>query len=106
LPSTASAVSDAPTAVQSDSAHSSALREPSEPSTATRTLVKSSGIAALLAAFPLHALVLVLAAALLAGLALGLGYFGAQSAVNALVPEERRGEVTAASSPASTSPSA
>lgn len=38
---TASAVRRAPTAAQSESAQSSALRKPSEPSTGTSTLVKS-----------------------------------------------------------------
>jgi MFS family permease len=55
-----------------------------------------AGIAALLAAFPLHTLVLVLAAAVLAGAGLGLGYFGSQSTINRLAPPDRRGEVTAA----------
>ena len=55
-----------------------------------------AGIGALIAAFPLHTLALVLAAALLAGSGLGLGYFGSQTQVNQLAPEEHRGEVTAA----------
>jgi MFS family permease len=55
-----------------------------------------AGIAALVLAFPLHALALVLAAAVLAGTGLGLGYFGSQSEINRLAPPERRGEVTAA----------
>jgi MFS family permease len=55
-----------------------------------------AGIAALIAAFPLHTLVLVLAAALLAGSGLGLGYFGSQTEINDIAPDERRGEVTAA----------
>jgi MFS family permease len=55
-----------------------------------------AGIAALLGAFPLHALALVLAAAVLAGTGLGLGYFGSQSTINRLAPPDRRGEVTAA----------
>lgn len=55
-----------------------------------------AGLAALVSAFPLHALLLVLAAALLAGSGLGLGYFGAQSDINRLAPPEQRGEVTAA----------
>ncbi len=54
------------------------------------------GIAALLGALPAHSLALVLAAALLAGTGLGLGYFGAQATINALAPPDRRGEVTAA----------
>jgi MFS family permease len=55
-----------------------------------------AGIGALIAAFPLHTLVLVLAAALLAGSGLGFGYFGSQAEINDLAPDERRGEVTAA----------
>jgi sugar phosphate permease len=55
-----------------------------------------AGIAALLLAFPLRSLILVLVAALLAGTGLGLGYFGSQATVNRLAPAERRGEVTAA----------
>jgi MFS family permease len=55
-----------------------------------------TGLAALVSAFPLHALALVLAAAVLAGSGLGLAYFGAQSEINRLAPPERRGEVTAA----------
>jgi MFS family permease len=54
------------------------------------------GIAALVLAFPLHALALVLGAAVLAGLGLGFAYFGAQAEINDLAPAERRGEVTAA----------
>jgi predicted MFS family arabinose efflux permease len=55
-----------------------------------------AGLAALLLAFPLHALALVLGAAVLAGSGLGLAYFGAQAEINRLAPAERRGEVTAA----------
>jgi MFS family permease len=55
-----------------------------------------AGIAALVLAFPLHALPLVLAAAVLAGIGLGFGYFGSQAEINQLAPGERRGEVTAA----------
>jgi MFS family permease len=55
-----------------------------------------AGIAALLLAFPLRSLILVLVAAVLAGTGLGLGYFGSQATVNRLAPDERRGEVTAA----------
>jgi MFS family permease len=54
------------------------------------------GLAALVIAFPLHALVPVLAAAVLAGTGLGFAYFGAQTEINELAPDERRGEVTAA----------
>jgi MFS family permease len=55
-----------------------------------------AGIAALVLAFPLHTLALVLAAAVLAGSGLGLSYFGSQTEINQLAPAERRGEVTAA----------
>jgi len=55
-----------------------------------------AGLAALVAAFPARLLVLLLAAAVLAGVGLGLGSVGAQAEVNGLAPEERRGEVTAA----------
>ena len=55
-----------------------------------------AGVAALVLAFPTHSLVLVLASALLAGVALGLGYFGSLTEINEIAPTERRGEVTAA----------
>jgi MFS family permease len=55
-----------------------------------------AGIGALVLAFPLHSLALVLAAAVLAGAGLGFGYFGSQTEINRLAPGERRGEVTAA----------
>lgn len=55
-----------------------------------------AGLVALVSAFPLHALSLVLAAAVLTGSGLGLGYFGAQADINRLAPPDRRGEVTAA----------
>jgi MFS family permease len=55
-----------------------------------------AGIVALVLAFPLHSLVLVLVAAVLAGTGLGFGYYGSQAEVNRLAPAERRGEVTAA----------
>jgi MFS family permease len=54
------------------------------------------GLVALVLAFPAQSLPLVLLAALLAGLGLGLGYFGSQAEINQLAPPERRGEVTAA----------
>jgi MFS family permease len=54
------------------------------------------GIGALVAAFPTHALVLVLTGAALAGAGLGLTYFGSQTEINHIAPPERRGEVTAA----------
>jgi MFS family permease len=55
-----------------------------------------AGLAALVAAFPARLLVLLLVAAVLAGAGLGLGSVGAQTQINGLAPEERRGEVTAA----------
>jgi MFS family permease len=55
-----------------------------------------AGLAALVLAFPAQSLALVLVAAVLAGLGLGLGYFGSQAEINQLAPPERRGEVTAA----------
>jgi MFS family permease len=55
-----------------------------------------AGLAALVLAFPAQSLALVLVAAVLAGLGLGLGYFGSQAEINDLAPPERRGEVTAA----------
>jgi MFS family permease len=54
------------------------------------------GLLALVLAFPLHSLPVVLAAAVLAGAGHGLAFLGAQTEVNHLAPAERRGEVTAA----------
>ena len=54
------------------------------------------GVVLLVVAFPLHSLVPVLAAAILAGLGLGIVLFGAQKDINQLAPTDRRGEVTAA----------
>jgi MFS family permease len=54
------------------------------------------GLIALVVAFPLHSLPVVMAAALLAGAGHGLAFLGAQTEVNHLAPPERRGEVTAA----------
>jgi MFS family permease len=59
-------------------------------------LLLVAGLAALVLAFPAKSLALVLVAAVLAGLGLGLGYFGSQAEINQLAPPERRGEVTAA----------
>jgi len=55
-----------------------------------------AGLVALVVAFPAHALALVLAAALLAGVGHGMAFLGAQADLNAIAPPERRGEVTAA----------
>jgi MFS family permease len=54
------------------------------------------GLAALVGAFPPRSLPLLLLAAVLAGAGLGLGFIGAQTQINQIVPRERRGEVTAA----------
>jgi MFS family permease len=54
------------------------------------------GLVALVVAFPLHSLPVVLAAALLAGAGHGLAFLGAQTEVNQIAPPDRRGEVTAA----------
>lgn len=54
------------------------------------------GLIALVLAFPLHSLPVVLAAGLFAGIGHGLGFLGAQTEVNQIAPSERRGEVTAA----------
>lgn len=62
----------------------------------TGLVVLVAGLAALVLAFPAQSLALVLIAALLAGVGLGLGYFGSQAEINQLAPPERRGEVTAA----------
>jgi MFS family permease len=59
-------------------------------------VVLACGLAALVVAFPLHSLPIVLAAALLAGAGHGLAFLGAQTEVNHIAPSERRGEVTAA----------
>jgi hypothetical protein len=56
----------------------------------------AAGLAALVIAFPLHYLPMVLVAALLTGAGHGLAFLGAQTEVNYLAPAERRGEVTAA----------
>jgi hypothetical protein len=59
-------------------------------------LCLAAGLGALVAAFPSGSLVLVLAAALLAGAGHGLAFAGAQEEVNAIAPPDRRGEVTSA----------
>jgi MFS family permease len=55
-----------------------------------------AGLVALVLAFPAHSLVLVLAAALLAGVGHGMAFLGSQTDINAIAPPDRRGEVTAA----------
>ncbi len=59
-------------------------------------VVLIAGLVALVAAFPARSLPLLLAAAMLAGVGLGLGFVGAQTQINELAPPRRRGAVTAA----------
>jgi MFS family permease len=59
-------------------------------------VVLAGGLLALVLAFPLHSLAIVLAAALLAGAGHGLAFLGAQTELNHIAPSDRRGEVTAA----------
>ncbi len=54
------------------------------------------GLGALVAAFPLHSLLLLVAAALLAGSGHGIAFLAAQSELNATAPPRSRGEVNAA----------
>jgi MFS family permease len=56
----------------------------------------AAGLAALVAAFPLHSLALLLAAAALAGSGHGIAFLAAQSELNVAAPPARRGEVNAA----------
>jgi len=56
----------------------------------------AAGLAALVAAFPLHSLALLIAAALLAGAGHGIAFLAAQSELNVAAPAGRRGEVNAA----------
>ena len=56
----------------------------------------AGGLVALVVAFPLHSLAVVMLAAVLSGAGHGLAFLGAQTEVNHLAPAERRGEVTAA----------
>jgi MFS family permease len=56
----------------------------------------TAGLAALVAAFPLHSLALMLTAAVLAGAGHGIAFLAAQSELNLAAPEMRRGEVNAA----------
>ncbi len=56
----------------------------------------AAGLVALVAAFPLHSLPVVLAAAILAGAGHGIAFLGAQSELNSAAPPEHRGAVTAA----------
>jgi MFS family permease len=74
------------------------LRTDARPSEAQPVglVMMAIGVVLLVLAFPLHSLVPVLAAAILAGLGLGVTLFGAQKDINQLAPTDRRGEVTAA----------
>jgi len=63
---------------------------------ATGLVLLAAGLAALVAAFPLHSLPVLLAAAVLAGAGHGIAFLGAQSQLNAAAPPDRRGEVNAA----------
>jgi predicted MFS family arabinose efflux permease len=56
----------------------------------------AAGLLALVLAFPAHSLLVLLAAALLAGTGHGLGFLGAQAQLNVAAPPDRRGEVNAA----------
>jgi MFS family permease len=56
----------------------------------------AAGLAALVAAFPLHSLACLLIAALLAGAGHGIAFLAAQSEINVAAPADRRGEVNAA----------
>jgi MFS family permease len=63
---------------------------------ATGLVLVAAGLVALVAAFPLHSLACLLAAALLAGAGHGIAFLGAQSEINVAAPPDRRGEVNAA----------
>jgi predicted MFS family arabinose efflux permease len=56
----------------------------------------AAGLVALVAAFPLHSLACLIAAALLAGAGHGIAFLGAQSELNLAAPTASRGEVNAA----------
>jgi MFS family permease len=56
----------------------------------------AAGLLALVLAFPLHSLPVLLAAAVLAGAGHGLAFLGAQAQLNLAAPPDRRGEVNAA----------
>ncbi|MFI5898442.1 MFS transporter [Actinoplanes sp. NPDC051513] len=63
---------------------------------AAGSVVLICGLAALVGAYPPRSVTLLLTGAVLAGAGLGLAYVGAQTQINQLAPERRRGEVTAA----------
>jgi predicted MFS family arabinose efflux permease len=54
------------------------------------------GLGALVVAFPLHSLAVLVAAAVIAGAGHGAGFLGAQTNINHAAPSDRRGEVSAA----------
>ncbi|MBV9451264.1 MAG: MFS transporter [Streptosporangiaceae bacterium] len=58
--------------------------------------VLALGLAALVIVAPLHSLPLLLAGAIATGAGHGLGFLNAQDELNAIAPDSRRGEVTAA----------
>jgi MFS family permease len=55
-----------------------------------------AGLAGVTLAFPTRLLPVLFLGAVLAGAGLGLSFLGALATVNPLVPDERRGELTAA----------
>jgi MFS family permease len=63
---------------------------------ATGLVLAAAGLAALVAAFPLHSLAWLLAAAALAGAGHGIAFLAAQSELNVAAPPGSRGEVNAA----------
>lgn len=56
----------------------------------------AAGLLALVLAFPTHSLLMLVAAAILAGFGHGVGFLGAQAQLNHAAPPDRRGEVNAA----------
>jgi MFS family permease len=72
-------------------AHTSAQR-----SQAAGLSVLAIGLIALVIAAPLHSLALLLTGAIAAGAGHGLGFLHSQDELNAIAPDRRRGEVTAA----------
>ena len=63
---------------------------------ATGLILMALGLGALVAAFPLHSLPVLLAGAIATGAGHGLAYLDAQDELNGIAPADRRGEVTAA----------
>lgn len=79
-------------------AHAVALKADLSPTRIQRAglALIAIGLAALVVAWPLHSLPILLVAAVCAGAGLGLSFGGSQTTVNQLAPRQRRGEVTAA----------